>query len=148
MRDSLVLNTQRQQVSTDRRSSSTNPCSNAHETQHRLQGCPDCSPQQQDMPGRGWGTGQGCVTFQVHARLQTLAVAARRAVLPADLVDDAVVPASTQVIVLPWAQTNTNTHKHQLPSTALAPSAISSAALRTTENLYSLHCVSCTIISI
>lgn len=40
-------------------------------------------------------------TFQVHACHQTLAEAAGWAVLPSDLVYYAVVPTSTQVIMLP-----------------------------------------------
>lgn len=43
-------------------------------------------------------------TFQVHAGLQTLPEATGRTVLPADLVDDAVVPACAQVTVLPWEE--------------------------------------------
>lgn len=86
-----------------------------------------------------------CVTFQVHARLQTLAVAARGAVLPADLVDDAVVPAGTQVIVLPWAQTDTDTR--QLPR-AQTPLSHPFMALRTTENQHLLHRVPCKSITI
>ena len=41
-------------------------------------------------------------TSQVHAGLQTLPHATRRAVFPADLVDDAVVPAGAKVVVLTW----------------------------------------------
>lgn len=88
---------------------------------------------------------EGCVTFQVHARLQTLAVAARGAVLPADLVDDAVVPAGTQVIVLPWAQTDTDTR--QLP-TAGTPLSHPFVTVRTTGKRHLLHSASCKSIRI
>lgn len=46
------------------------------------------------------------LTFQVHPCLETLAEAARRAVLPADLVYDAVVPPSAQIVVLSWGWRN------------------------------------------
>lgn len=44
------------------------------------------------------------LTSQVHPGLETLPYAARRAVFPADLVDDAVVPAGAQVVVLTWVE--------------------------------------------
>lgn len=44
------------------------------------------------------------LTSEVHPGLQTLSYAARRAVFPSDLVDDAVVPAGAQVVVLTWVE--------------------------------------------
>lgn len=41
------------------------------------------------------------VTFQVHANHEALAETAGGAVLPADLVYDAVIPPGAQIIVLP-----------------------------------------------
>ena len=58
---------------------------------------------------RGHVTGGGTIgstekgrgrTSQVHAGLQTLPYATRGAVFPADLVDDAVIPAGAKVVVL------------------------------------------------
>lgn len=52
-----------------------------------------------DWPGASVAFGVP-LTSQVHPGLETLPYAARRAVFPADLVDDAVVPAGAQVVVL------------------------------------------------
>lgn len=46
------------------------------------------------------------LTFQVHPCLETLAEAARRTVLPADPVYDAVIPPGTQIVVLSWRWRN------------------------------------------
>lgn len=42
----------------------------------------------------------GTPTFQVHPGLEAFPEATGRTVLPPDLIDDAVVPASAQVVVL------------------------------------------------
>ena len=43
---------------------------------------------------------QPLFTFQIHPSLKAFSEATSRTVLPADLVDDAVVPARTQIVVL------------------------------------------------
>jgi hypothetical protein len=52
-----------------------------------------------DIPGSN--SKQLLFTFQIHPSLKAFSEAASRTVLPADLVDDAVVPARTQIVVLP-----------------------------------------------
>lgn len=45
------------------------------------------------------------LTSEVHPGLETLPYAARRTVFPSDLVDDAVISAGTQVVVLTYRRT-------------------------------------------
>lgn len=47
----------------------------------------------------------GLLTSQVHPGLETLPYTTRRTVFPPDLVDDAVVPPRTQVVVLTYRET-------------------------------------------
>lgn len=51
------------------------------------------------------GVGGRPLTSQVHPGLETLSYSTRRTVFPADLVDDAVVPPGTQVVVLTYGET-------------------------------------------
>lgn len=50
------------------------------------------------------GVGGRPLTSQVHPGLETLSYSTRRTVFPADLVDDAVVPSGTQVVVLTYGE--------------------------------------------
>lgn len=50
------------------------------------------------------GVGGRPLTSQVHPGLETLSYSTRWTVFPADLVDDAVVPSSTQVVVLTYGE--------------------------------------------
>lgn len=50
------------------------------------------------------GVGGRPLTSQVHPGLETLSYSTRWTVFPADLVDDAVVPSGTQVVVLTYGE--------------------------------------------
>lgn len=81
------------------------------------------------------GVGGRPLTSQVHPGLETLSYSTRWTVFPADLVDDAVVPSGTQVVVLTYCAANKRKNTWMLDMQA---------------NLYVLNdyrCLSCSGIS-
>lgn len=93
---------------------------------HHIKVLPLQLPEQRDLHCiRNKGGMEHRVTFEVHARLEAFPIATRRAVLPPNLVDNAIVPSSAEIVVLPCI--HRNTHSHHQPYNYMKSFAVSVA---------------------
>lgn len=84
------------------------------------------------------GDGTQRITFEVHACLETFPIAARRAVLPPNFVNNAIVPSSAEIVVLPCIHRNTQNH-HQ-PYSQMKSFTVSAACRKQGLQDVPTHC--------